>query len=49
MGSAAIADFELETFCSRGFNIFVWARRPSNLSKFIVILLNVFMMQTSGQ
>ena len=49
MGCAAMADLELVAFCSLGFNFLVWARRPSNLSNFIVILFNDYMMQSSGQ
>jgi len=49
MGSAAMADFDLVAFCSLGFNFLVLARGPSNLSNFIVILFNDFMMQSSGQ
>ena len=49
MGSTVIADFELVAFVIRLFNFLVWARRPTILSNFIVLLLNDYMMQTSGQ
>jgi len=49
MGSALVAEFELVTFHSWGFNFLVLARRPSNLSNFIVILFNDNMMQISRE
>jgi len=49
MDSTVIADFVLVAFGIRVFNFLVWARRPTILSNFIVILLNEYMMQTSVQ